>query len=69
MVPTTLKVIRSLPVPAAQSPPLVSASALALLIASRRVQKPLPEVAVGSSRLFTTMLNGTGVATAVGVAV
>jgi hypothetical protein len=48
IVPLTLKLIVSVPVPAAQSPAEVSDAALALLIASRRVQNPLPEVLAGS---------------------
>ncbi len=42
IVPLTLKAIVSLPVPAAQSPPVVSAFALALLIASRRPHRWSP---------------------------
>ena len=49
IVPLTLKLIVSVPVPAAQSPPDVSDLALALLIASRRVQNPLPGCSPGRS--------------------
>jgi len=42
-------------VPIEQSPPDVSDALLALLIASRSVQNPLPVVAFGSARLVTVM--------------
>ena len=45
IVPLTLKTMVSVPVPSAQSPPVVSTPGLfALLIASRRLQSPSPEV-------------------------
>src|SRR5271156_602318 len=69
IVPQTLKTIVSLPVPAAQSPPDVSDLALALLIASRKVQNPLPEVLAGSVLLLTVITFGVGVAVGVAVAV
>ena len=69
IVPQTLKRIVSLPVPAAQSPPDVSDLALALLIASRKVQNPLPEVLAGSVLLLTVITFGVGVAVGVAVAV
>jgi len=56
IVPLTLKLIVSVPVPGAQSPPVVSDLALALLIASRRVQNLLPEVLAGSVVLSTVMV-------------
>jgi len=68
MVPLTLKVMSSVvPVGTQQSPPVVSTPGLlALLIASRSVQNPLPEVGAVSEVLSTVKL---GVAVAVGVAV
>src|SRR5208282_5676318 len=56
IVPLTLKLIVSVPVPAAQSPLVVSDLALALSIASRRVQNPLPEVVAGSVVLLTVIV-------------
>ena len=56
IVPLRLKRIVSLPVPAAQSPPDVSDLLLALSIASRRVQNPLPEVLAGSVRWLTVIV-------------
>jgi hypothetical protein len=56
IVPLMLKLIVSFPVPAAQSPPVVSDSALALSIASRRVQNLLPEVLAGSVALLTVIV-------------
>jgi hypothetical protein len=56
IVPLTLKLIVSVPVPAAQSPPDVSDLTFALLIASRRVQNPLPEVVAGSVVLLTVIV-------------
>ena len=58
IVPLTLNLMVSMPVavPTAQSPPVVSVpKLLALLIASRRVQNPLPEVLTGSVVLVTVM--------------
>lgn len=56
IVPLTLKLMRSMPVPAAQSPPEVSDAALALLIASHSVQNPLPDVLTGSVALLTVIM-------------
>src|SRR5579862_2685401 len=56
IVPLTLKPMMSLPVPTAQSPPVVSVvGLLALLIALRRLHRPLPEVLV-SLRVLTVIL-------------
>jgi hypothetical protein len=57
IVPLTLKLMVSVPVPTMQSPPVVSVPGLlALLIASRRVQNPLPEVLAGSVVLLTSII-------------
>jgi hypothetical protein len=55
IVPLTLKSIVSVPVPAAQSPSVVSDALLALLIASRRLHRPSPEV-LSSLSVFTVMM-------------
>ena len=47
--------IVSLPVPELQSPPVVSVLPFALLIASRRLQRPSPEM-VSSSSVLTIMV-------------
>jgi hypothetical protein len=57
IVPLTLNTIVSLPVPTAQSPPLVSApGVLALSIASRNVQNQLPDLLAGSVVLLTVIV-------------
>src|ERR1700740_2297764 len=70
IVPLTLKLIVSVPVPIAQSLPVVSTPGLlALLIASRRVQNPLPKTLAGSVVLFTIIAPGVGVGVAEGAGV
>ena len=56
IVPLTLKAIVSLPVPAAQSPLVVSDFALALLIASRRLHTPSLATLESSSVLTVIVL-------------
>src|ERR1035437_1956590 len=56
IVPLTLKLIVSVPVAIAQAPPVVSEALFALLMASRRVQNPLPEMLAGSVGLLTVMM-------------
>jgi hypothetical protein len=56
IVPLTLKLIVSVPVPARQSPIVVSDLALALLIASRKVQNPLPDGLARSVALLTVIV-------------
>ena len=55
IVPLTVKAIVSLPVPGAQSPPVVSDFALALLIASRRLHAP-SLATLESSSVLTVMV-------------
>jgi hypothetical protein len=55
IVPLTLKSIVSVPVPAAQSPPVVSDERLALLIALRRLHRPSPDV-LSSLSVFTVIM-------------
>ena len=64
IVPLTLKLIVSVPVPIAQSPPVVSVPGpLVLLIASRRLHIPSPGVA-SSSSVLTVINPGVGVGVA-----
>src|SRR5258708_3028331 len=53
--PLTLKSIVSVPVSGAQSPSAVSDALLALLIASRRLHRPSPDV-LASLSVFTVMM-------------
>src|SRR5271166_3078323 len=46
----------ALPMPTAQSPPVVSVLLWALSIASRKSQKPLPDVVAESIRLLTVIV-------------
>ena len=62
MVPETLKPIVSVPLPAAQSPLVLSASLLALIMASRRVQSVSPPVVLSAvvSTVIVTAYTGGG---------